>query len=777
MKNNVKISVRDLVEFILQSGDIVSGFTGSSRNVDAIKAHQTIQNSYEKDYTAEVTVKHIVEYQGISFEVNGRIDGVINNNGYIIIDEIKTTMRDLRDIEEDYNMLHWAQAKCYAYIYCVQNSYDKMGVQLTYYNLDSKEIKYFRKDLLLNELEDFYFDLIDKYVQWAKVIDKFREIRNESIENLEFPHKEFRKGQRDLSVRVFRIAKDGGKLFAQAPTGTGKTIATLYPAVKALGEEHISKIFYLTAKNITGTLAENSLDMMKKRGLRLKTISLTAKDKICFMEESNCNPDYCPYAKGHFDRVKAAVEDIYQEDLFSKEVIQEYAERYKVCPFEFSLDLTLWSDCIICDYNYVFDPRVYLKRFFLDASGDYIFLVDEAHNLVDRAREMFSAEIFKKDFLEMKKNAKGIYPELYKTVDKINKFFIEERKTIEGSFLAIKEVPKDINPLLRKFQAIAEKTLLQNNDMDFKKELLDLYFKALAFIRTSEYYDERYVTYFEDKENDFKLKLFCLDPSYLLSECAKRGKAIVFFSATLSPMEYFVKILGGKGEDLMIKLKSTFPRENLFMLVNDSISTKYINRERSYENIAIAIYNIISQKLGNYLAFFPSYKYLNEVLSIFQELFPKVKILVQASGMKEEEREAFISNFKADMEETLVGFAVMGGVFGEGIDLAGDKLSGAVIVGVGLPQICLERDIIREYFEKEKGQGFEYAYVYPGINKVMQAVGRVIRTQKDKGVVLLIDERFSKDTYKNLLPEEWMPMQRIKNNITTAESVKKFWLE
>lgn len=777
MKKNIKISVRDLVEFVLQTGDIISGFTGSSRNVDAIKAHQTIQNSYSEGYNAEVTVKHITEHEGIVIEVNGRIDGVMDKNGAVTIDEIKTTMRDLSDVKEDYNLLHWAQAKCYAYIYCVQNSYEKIGVQLTYYNLDTSEIKYFNQELTLNELENFYYDIIKKYIKWAKITYEFQQIRNDSILNIKFPHKEFRNGQRDLSVRVFRIAKDGGKLFAQAPTGTGKTVATLFPAIKALGEEHVSKIFYLTAKNITGTLAENTMDLMRKNGLRIKTITLTAKDKICFKDETNCNPDYCEFAKGHFDRVKNAIEDIYEEDLFSKEVIECYARKHKICPFEFALDLTLWSDCIIGDYNYVFDPRVYLKRFFLDNSGDFIFLVDEAHNLVDRSREMFSAELMKKDFYEIKKITKGIYQELYKSTDKINKFFIEEKKAIEGNYITTKEAPKEIYPLLRNFQTAAEKTLLKNTEITFKSELLDLYFAVLAFLRTSESYDERFVTYFEKLENDFKMKLFCLDPSYLLSECAKRGKAIVFFSATLSPMDYFIKILGGNLEDLVIKLKSPFPKENLLLMLNDNVSTKFSNREKSYEKVVMSIYTVICQKTGNYLVFFPSYKYLKEVHDSFNQIFPKINTIVQSSGMKEEAREEFLSEFKEKNAETLIGFAVMGGVFGEGIDLTGDKLSGAIIVGVGLPQICLERDIIREYFQIEKNEGFEYAYVYPGINKVMQAVGRVIRTHKDIGVVLLIDERFSKASYKKLLPNEWKPMYRIKNNTLAAEKIRDFWKE
>ncbi|MBC8062490.1 MAG: PD-(D/E)XK nuclease family protein [Clostridiaceae bacterium] len=776
MKNKVKISVRDLVEFILQSGDLFSGFSGTSRNVEAIKAHQKIQNSSQEEYSPEVTVKQEVIFEDMVIEVNGRIDGVIQREEIVVIDEIKTTTLPLSQIEEEYNMLHWAQAKCYAYIYGHQNGLESLGVQLTYYNLDTEEMKFFNKSCLLRELEDFFYGLIKKYVYWAKIINSFKVTRNDSIKAAKFPHNEFRKGQRDMSVRVYRIAKDGGKLFAQAPTGTGKTIATIFPALKALGEEHISKVFYLTAKSTTGVLAENAVSIMREKGLRLKTINLCAKEKICFMEEVNCNPESCKYAKGHFDRIKGAVEDIYNEDAFTRRKIEEYAKKHVVCPFEFSLDLTLWTDCIICDYNYVFDPRVYLKRFFMDTSGDYLFLIDEAHNLVDRSREMFSAELFKQDFLDLKKLVKEGAPEIYKTVDKINKFLIEERKSLEeDNFLISKEPPKDFYPLLRKFTTVSEKWLVRNLELPFRKSLLDLYFQVIGFIRTSEYYDEKYVTYIEKADNDVRIKLFCLDPSFLLGECMKRGKAAALFSATLTPMDYFTKILGGDEDSLRIKLMSPFPRENLCIMVENKISTKFTNREKSYLRIANLIHLTISQKKGNYLVFFSSYKYLNEVLASFQFLNTGVRTIVQSSGMKDEEREDFLGNFSLDIHDTLVGFAVMGGIFGEGIDLKGDKLSGAIIVGVGLPQICLERDIIKEYFQENRGQGFEYSYIYPGMNKVMQAVGRVIRTKEDKGIVVLIDERFSFQTYQNLFPQEWNPVLKMKNTDESVKVMKEFW--
>lgn len=777
-KEKIKVSVRNLVEFVLMHGDIVSGFTGSSRNTEAIKAHQIVQKSYGEGYSKEVPLSFNVESEDIVLEIGGRIDGLYVGEDKIIIDEIKTTTLDLDLIEEDHNILHWAQAKCYAYIYSVQNNLQSIHVQITYYNLDSKDTKKFIKEINIDELKNFFSDLMQQYFHWARIMVSWNEKRNSSINKINFPFPTYRKGQRELAVAAYKTIKEGNKLFAQAPTGIGKTMATIFPTIKALGEGHISKIFYLTAKTITRTIAEKAVDNLKEDGLKLKTLTLTAKDKICFKEKTECNPDRCEYAKGHFDRVKTALEDVFSLDTFTREVIEEYSRKHKVCPFEFSLEVSNWADCVICDYNYVFDPSANLKRFFLDSGGDFAFLIDEAHNLVDRGREMFSVQLNKKSILDLKKVSKGTAPKLHKILNKLNTSFIDYRKKCEEdeeNCLVQKEAPKELYPLLSEFLGTAEKYLLENKDSSFHEELLQLYFNVFSFLRTAEYYDERFVTYIEALGNDVVLKLFCLDPSYLLSEGMKKGKAAILFSATLSPMDYFIQVLGGDEKSYRIRLSSPFPRENLCLLVEDKVSTKYKRREYTYDKVAEAINNVVKSKIGNYLVFFPSYQYMNEVYNRFIALNDTVKGIVQSSGMSEEERENFLNNFTEASEEALVGFAVMGGIFGEGIDLTGDRLSGAIIVGVGLPQICLERDIIRDYFDEAKGTGFEYAYIYPGMNKVMQAVGRVIRTEKDRGVVMLIDERFSDNTYRRLFPVEWQPIRVGKDLNNTKLILDKFW--
>ncbi|MCY6958139.1 ATP-dependent DNA helicase [Clostridium brassicae] len=779
MKNIIKISVRGLVEFVLRSGDLINAFVGSSRNTDAIKAHQKIQKAAPKEYMPEVTLSYIVEKEDVNLEISGRADGIIEYENNIIIDEIKTTTTPLEFVEEDYNELHWAQAKCYAYIYSKENKINNIDVQLTYYQMDTKEIKRFLKSYTFKELEAFFYDLVEKYLHWARILKENYEKRDESIKKLTFPFKEYREGQRKLAVSVYKTIEEGKIIFAQAPTGIGKTAATLFPSIKAMGEGHTSKIFYLTAKTITRTAGEKALNSMCDKGLKIKSVTLTAKDKICFKEETVCDPEKCEYAKGHFDRINKAIEDIFKEDNFSRTLIEEYAKKHIVCPFEFSLDLTNYTDCVICDYNYVFDPKVYLKRFFGDTSTDCVFLIDEAHNLVDRAREMFSSEISKKEILDLKKMSKSEAIEVSKKLNKLNSIMVTFRKKCEGNnnYYIQGEVPEDIVNLLREFTYCAEKWLLENkkNENELKDKLLEFYFKALGFIRTYEEYDERYITYCEKTYEDTKLKLFCLDPSYLLGEAMKRGKSTVLFSATLMPMNYFIDILGGDEMSYRLRLKTPFKKENLCLLVDNKISTKYNHREFTYDRIVEDIEHIIKSKKGNYIVFFPSYKYMNEIYIRLCDKNPEVNTIYQTIGMSEEEREDFLSAFSEENKDGLLGFAVMGGIFSEGIDLTGDKLIGTIIVGVGLPQICLERNIIRDYFKTKNGRGFEYAYMYPGMNKVMQASGRVIRTEKDRGIVLLIDERFSYPSYKELFPPEWKHGIICKNQNHLQESVKNFW--
>jgi len=773
----VVISIRSLVEFVLMSGDLDSRFTGSSRALEGTRAHQKVQRSYKEGYTPEVSLKYCFPYKKYQMTVQGRADGILIEEDRIIIDEIKSTTLPLDLLEENRNLTHWGQAKCYGYIYAREHQLQNIDIQLTYYHLDTEEIKKFRKTWTFEELERFFNELIEAYYNWVDTLEHWKRARNISIKELQFPFSNYRKGQRELAVAVYRTIKEEKKLFAQAPTGIGKTISTLFPTVKAIGEGITSKVFYLTAKTITRQVAEEAFSRMKSMGLRFKTVTLTAKDKICFEKGKQCNPEECSFAKGHFDRVKSGLADLFQnEDSFTREIIEIYAQRHQICPFEFSLDIAIWADGVICDYNYVFDPRVYLKRFFADEKGDYTFLIDEAHNLVDRSRGMFSAEINKKIFLEQKRAMKHQSQKVYKTLDKLNAFMIEARKKCgEHSFYIQKEENTEIYHLLASFVRETDELFKEGYQMDENKDLLELYFNAFAFLKIAEFYDERYRTYIEKRQGDVFFKIFCLDPSYLLGEAIKRGRTAIFFSATLTPLPYFKEILGGAEEDYAIRLGSPFESENLGLMVADYISTKYRNRDRSYIHIADVIAKVSEGKTGNYFVFFPSYQYMRRVLDVFVEEYPHINVLQQQQTMTEEEREEFLNKFEDQPERTSIAFGVLGGIFSEGVDLVGERLIGVIIIGVGLPQLSLEVNLIMEYFNQKNNKGYEYAYMFPGMNKVLQGAGRVIRTETDRGIVCLVDDRFTSYGYQALFPPEWKHFRKVKDKKQIETYLKEFW--
>jgi Rad3-related DNA helicase len=710
--------------------------------------------------------------------LEGRADGIFCHDGRYTIDEIKTTVLPMSLINEDFNIAHWAQAKCYAYIFAVQNNLPELSVQLTYFNLETNESKIFINTFETDELKIFISALIEKYSVWASFSSGWEKMRDASIKTLQFPFPAYRKGQRELAVNAYRTITHGKKLFAQAPTGTGKTISVLFPAIKAMGEGKTSKIFYLTAKTITRLVAEEAFEKMRQTGLKMKTLTLIAKEKICFCEKPVCHPEYCEYAKGHYDRVNDAILETIEEcDELSRTVIEKYAKKHTVCPFELSLDLSLLADCIICDYNYVFDPRAYLRRFFADSSGDYAFLIDEAHNLIDRSREMFSGQLLKTAFYQVKKEYKGRNKALDKILTSINKFMIGLRKQCsEQGYFITGEKPNEFIKLIDKYTSVCELMLKENRALSEDNNFLQLYFEALGFITISDFYDERYVTFVESQRDEVTLKLFCLDPSFLLGEALKRGNSAIMFSATLSPLAYFREILGGVEEDKILSLDSPFDSRSLCVMTAGNVSTKYKDREQSRQKITRLIGSFVLRKTGNYIIYFPSYKYMNDVFEEFTMSFPDITAVKQGTVMSEEQREDFLSCFNENPEITYIAFCVLGGIFSEGIDLIGSRLIGTVIVSVGLPQLSIQRNIIRDYYNSKNGMGYEYAYMYPGMNKVLQAAGRVIRCESDTGAVLLIDERYSHKNYLKLFPTYWHSCRNIKDRESLEKTLESFWL-
>ena len=766
-KVQLHISVRNLVEFILREGDIdnrSSKLQSADAMMEGTRIHKKIQKRQGEQYMAEVPLRILLEEELYNLTIEGRADGIFQDElQCMVIDEIKGMYQNVESLDAPYEV-HKAQAMCYAYIFAKQNELKELGVQMTYCNLDTEEVKRFRENFSFVELEEWFVSLTDQYKKWADFQCEWRKRRQESIQTLDFPFP-YRDGQKKLVQDVYRTIARRKNLFLQAPTGVGKTISTIYPAVRAMGENLAERIFYLTAKTITATVAKETFALLKERGYVAKTIQLTAKEKLCMCEEMECNPVHCPYAKGHYDRVNDAVFDLLQKsDMFTREEILEQAEKYQVCPFEMSLDVSLWVDHIICDYNYVFDPNAKLKRFFQDGiKGDYLFLVDEAHNLVERSREMYSAEIYKEDFLMVKKIIKPYNSYIEKLLDKCNKTLLTYKRECE-SYVLYENIGNLFFQLMRLMSALDE-FLQKPMEFEGKKDVLEFYFNLRNFMNIYELVDEHYVIYSEIQDDGrFMLKLFCVDPSLNLQKCIDKGNSTIFFSATLLPINYYKRLLSTDPENYAIYAKSTFSEEQRLLAFGKDVSTKYTRRNKAeYEKIARYVHKTVQCKKGNYMVFFPSYKLMQDVYDCYLEKIESEilfegeipKVVLQTSGMKEKEREEFLAAFDNEEDETLVAFCVMGGIFGEGIDLSNDKLIGAIIVGTGLPQICNEREILKNYYDEESGSGFDYAFRYPGMNKVLQAAGRVIRTTEDEGVILLLDDRFLQRDYQMMYPREW----------------------
>lgn len=774
----IKISVRNLVEFILRNGDI-DNRRGGGNEKEAMqlgsKLHRKIQGRKGSDYTAEVPLKIRLEYEDFEILLEGRADGIQTNEKGTLIDEIKGTFSDLRLLTEPIEV-HLAQVKCYAYIYALQKELKAIGVQMTYCNMDTEEIKQFQQEYTFEELQVWFDELLMKYKKWCEFQISWKAIRQESIGNISFPFT-YREGQKELASSVYRTMFHRKKLFIQAPTGVGKTISTIFPAVKAVGEGLGDKIFYLTAKTITRTVAEETFLLLKEQGLRYKIVTITAKEKICACEEMNCNPEACPYAKGHFDRVNDAVfEMITEGEDFSRDALTAQSEKWQVCPYELSLDVATWVDAVVCDYNYVFDPRAHLRRFFSDGvKGDYLFLIDEAHNLVERGREMYSATIIKEDLLEVKRMVKPYNNKLERLLEKANKQMLAWKR--ECPSYEILDNLGGFSITLMNIQAEMEKFLEEAEPGDVRDKVLDLYFAILRFLDTNDLVDEHYVTYTELLENGkFIVKLFCVDPSANIQERLDKGNSTIFFSATFLPIKYYMRLLSTEPDDYAVYAKTPFTPEQKKVLIGADVSSRYTRRgPAEYQRMAKYIEAMTATKNGNYIVFFPSYKMMEEIADIFEgQNQGRVKIIRQSSFMSEQEREEFLQQFEGNNEKGLLGFCVMGGVFGEGIDLKHDRLIGTAIVGTGIPQVCNEREILKNYYDQKEENGFSYAYLYPGMNKVLQSAGRVIRTSEDKGVILLLDDRFATRQHLELFPREWDDYE-VCNLASISAKLEAFW--
>lgn len=866
----IRISVRSFVEFVLRHGDIDKRHHVAPDDAmqEGSRIHRMIQRKMGGDYQAEVALKLSFPEKGYTLTVEGRADGILRREGEVTVDEIKGTYRDPARWKEPMP-LHLAQAKCYAYMYGLQQGLQTIQVRMIYCHIPTEEIRYFCLDYSMEELAQWFEELMAAYRKWADYSWNWKILRQESIRGLAFPFV-YRQGQKELVADVYRTIYHKKKLFLEAPTGVGKTISTVYPAIQAMGQGMGEKLFYLTAKTITRTVADETLTLLRRQGLRFKSVILTAKEKICFMEETECIPEYCPYAKGHYDRINDAVYDLLtSQESFSRERIEEYAQKHRVCPFEMCLDMSLFADGIICDYNYLFDPHIYLKRFFAEGvAGNYIFLIDEAHNLLERGREMYSAVLWKEQFLELRRTLKqtimsetskhsqngqlslemildstdmseneegalkepekidqistetpgseekgggtagagrrrgrstlvrqGYADKMIYQAEKCNQQLLSLKRECEQYRIA-GEIDSFVQPLMR-LQAVLDDYLdePEEEQLAVREALLDFYFEISHFLEIYELLDENYVKYTQlCEDGGFFLKLFCVNPAENLKQCMQRGRSSILFSATFLPIQYYKKLLGGEDEDYEVYARSVFHPAKRALFIAEDVTSKYTRRsEEEYSNIAGYIEEIVKNRHGNYMVFCPSYSFLRRIHEKYEENYggEQRECIVQSEYMSEGEREEFLGRFrgnveyefKADIameveeeESTLIGFCVLGGIFSEGIDLKKDSLIGAVIVGTGLPQVCFEREILKGYFDEDGENGFDYAYRYPGMNKVLQAAGRVIRTVEDVGVIALLDERFLQPAYRRMFPKEWEYFETVKLG-TIAKRVERFWNE
>lgn len=813
--NTFNISVRNLVEFMCLGGDIDNRDTGVADvkvMQEGARLHRKIQHSMGSNYRAEVLLRNKEELTsegGIEYElrIEGRADGIIadieedeDGNklpiGEVTIDEIKTMQSDVGKLKEPV-YVHKAQAMVYAYIYLTRYNLESINVQLTYCNTETEKIVRFKEQYDSESIIKWYRELVAGFKKWMDYVFDERAERNASIQKLHFPF-EYREGQKKLVASVYHTVKEQKVLYIQAPTGVGKTISTVYPAVQSCSNGLTDKIFYLTSKTITRTVAEETYAILRDAGLHFRTVTLTAKDKICHLDEHNCNPEVCEYARGHFDRVNEAVYDIItNEAVINRDTILQYSVKHKVCPYEMSLDVSYWCDGIICDYNYAFDPDSSLKRYFGDGGkGNYVFLVDEAHNLVDRAREMYSATLVKEDFLACKRVVKDMDKRLASYLEKCNKYLLELKRACDKEYIIIDDYCGTFLANLQSCYSYMQKFLDKNKGKPVCDEIIEFFFKIRHFINMYDCIDEKYVIYAEHiDDGDFALHLYCVDPSGQLSQRLSQGISTIMFSATLLPVNYFKEMLSGNADDYAVYAHSPFDTDNKRVLIGRDVTSRYTRRNyNEYTKIAGYIHTLTQSKQGKYMIFFPSYSYMREVYDIYIKKYAcnvidlhdvedgsyiyhiseGENVLIQDNNMTEADKENFLSVFMDNTSGNVTGFCVLGGIFSEGIDLRDKSLIGASIVGTGIPMICRQRNILRNYFDSIGKNGYQYAYVFPGMNKVLQAAGRVIRTADDKGIILLLDDRFMTQEYQMQYPREWDKVYPVDIN-NTGKCIEDFW--
>ena len=779
MNRSLTLSVHQLVDFLLRTGDIDNRVFNRSSMTEGSKVHSNYQAKQGSDYLSEYPLLHRFNVDGVEITLQGRADGIIKRKtGEFVIDEIKSTIIDLKEFRDNNFEWHIGQAKCYAFLFMLEQNLDSIGVRLTYIKQGKEKEKRIEEYTFLKpELEQFVYSLFEDYLAFYNIIFRHVEEKNKSIEGLSFPFNKYRSGQRELAKYCYAVAVNGGRFFTEAPTGIGKTMSTLFPFIKGSKDDEECKIFYLTAKTSGKESAYQAVNILKNKGFVANDIVITAKDKICFCKGCACNPDECPYAKGYYNKIQSVLKlALLNNSTFDQELVTRIAKENELCPFELELDLSLFCDIIICDYNYMFDPISYMKRYFDEDASHHLALVDEAHNLIDRSRDMYSGMISYKKFKEARKSVRhSKLVKLKRAMTKMSKLFKDALEGRENGQHIFDHYPDALYTTLNSFINTMQ-DINKNEHKEMTKELLDFYLDVNEFFKLSDYYCDKYLIYLDILDENVNIHLYCLDASSFIGRTLRKVKGSVLFSATLQPIEYYIDTLGGdKKDDPHLILPSPFPINNLKILVAPKVSIKYKNREQSYQEVADYVSGFIKNKVGNYFIYSPSYEYMERLIKVMS--LEGLTYYVQNKEMTEEERKDFLLNFKENPEETTLGFLVIGGAFSEGIDLVDDRLIGAVVIGIGMPRINFQSDKIAEYYKSKDLPGHDYAYLNPGMNKIMQAVGRVIRSEHDRGAVLLIDERYMNHQYQDLFRAEWKNYEVVLNPQEVTSILTKFFKE
>ena len=790
----LNISVHDIVDLILRKGHLDTRVFNIASMQEGSRIHKKYQDKQGENYFAEYFLQEEFNYEEYQLNISGRADGIIlKENGEYIVDEIKSTVANLDDFISDHGQWHLGQAMFYAYMLAKSKNLKNVEIQMTYISQQNiNNIKQINKVYSLKDLELFTSDVVIQYVRFYKKIYHLKKLRDKSVSNLSFPFSQVRIGQGKMIQFVNNSIDEDRDAFIEAPTGIGKTISVLYPACKHLNLNDVTSIFYLTNKNAIKKIAIDTVKMFQKQGSKIKAIQFTSKDNICLNEnKKRCNPDECYFAKFYYDKLRDAISDcLEKEDIFSFDFIKNFALDRNMCPFQFQLDLSNYCDVLICDYSYIFNINDFLGL--SDLNNNFhksILCIDESHNLPSRVVEMYSNEFNINYLLDMfplfnlhHKKIKKIVCDL---IDFIQQYKIDNLVFDKNNLLY--QLPKLDVELYSFVNDICVEFRKQIKDypLEISDDLLSYYFYFLDIYNLLKLilddFDKQFIFYLSTSPDKkiISYKIRNVSSREIIKLKTSRFKSTIFFSATLSPKDFYIDLLGGDYKDTksILALPSPFPKENRLVLVDTRYSLYFKDREKTIPYIFQDIVDSIIQKKGNYFIFVPSYAYLNKLKELFDNSDLNIRLHYQSPYMNEKDRESFLAYFSKDNKESHIGVLVLHGMFSEGIDLVGDRLIGAIIISTGLPTISFEKNKEAEYYDeiKKQNNGFEYAYTYPGINKIFQAGGRVIRSETDRGFILYIDSRLKGDNYRKITNEIFPDAIYFKDNKELKGLIKDFF--